>query len=89
MSYLKTRSLSVPITAGGIELSPKRSRNHITIQNSSAANFVELFFGDVTVTLGQGIILNPLDVYVIDSVNNQQIFTIADTAPVILRINEG
>lgn len=90
MAYLNSRNLTVTNIAGGTEIG-KRSRQHLLIQNPSTnANFIELFFGnDTAVVLGQGIILEPSDVYVIDQSNNQLVFAIADTAPVTIRINEG
>ena len=90
MAYLNSRNQSIPTTAGGVVIS-ERSRKHFTLQNpSSSVNFIELFFGQKTiVVLGQGLILEPGDVFVIDQQNDQKIQAIADTLAVTVRIVEG
>ena len=90
MAYLNSRNLSITNAGGGVKVS-FRSRKHLTIQNPSTnSNFIELFFGNNTaVVLGQGLILEPGDVFVIEQQNDQLVQAIADTAPVVVRIVEG
>ncbi len=91
MAELNSRNVSVTNIAGGGIVSQQRSRQHITIQNPPTnVDFVELFFGKSAVVLGQGIILEPSDVFTIGQQNNQVINGIANGgAPIVLRIVEG